>query len=334
MTADIFVAQSSPEDAIVGPLKTITYVTSDAAGTHQLFTSGMDMEASDWMVPAGEEKERLSAYFGLSAGEDWRARSYSRSGAAENLQIRIILVGDHYPQVRPKINGAYLGGLSIGFPMADTDAREAQMTKAGFPSIIGVKRLEFASPSGETYVSEEVHFTGPENIYVLGVKRPDIFVPVGPLDGQIDVGAPAYSAICVDDCDAAKSFYSDVLGYEFRRDMAMTVGGTSGLDLREGSDERFIQAFAPGANTGYLVFLDHGEDRRVLHPKPNFGPPSRGLTMWSFPSKDLAQVHERALAYGAEVMSGPSASGSPFLPSTETLMLRDPSGYPVEIYAL
>lgn len=334
MTADIFVAQSSPDDALVGPLKTITYVTSDAAGTHALFTNGMDMKASDWFVPAGEDKARLSAYFGLAADEDWKARTYSGSGAGENIQIRVLLVDESHPQVRPQINGAYLGGLSIGYPMADTDAREAQMTKAGFPSIIGVKRLEFASPSGDTYVSEEVHFTGPENIYILGVKRPDIFVPVGPIDADANTAGPAYSAICVDDCDAAKGFYANVLGYEFRRDMAMKVGGNSGLDLREGSDERFIQAFAPGASTGYLVFLDHGDDRRVLDPKPNFGPPSRGLTMWSFPSKDLAQVHKRALAHGTQVISGPSNSGSPFLPSTETLVLRDPSGYPVEIYAV
>jgi len=332
--SDIFIAQSKAEDALVGPLHTITYVSSDPENVHVLLTEGMDMEASAWHVPEGDEKRKLDAYFGFDASDKWKARRYFKSGIGDNVQLRLIAVDKEKPQTRPEVSGAYLGGLSIGYPMINTDAREARMTDIGYPSVVGVKRLEFSSPEGETYVSEEVHFTGPENVYILGVKRPDIFVPVGPIDNTAEIGGPAYSALCVSDCDASIAFYKDILGYEIRRDMAMMVGDKSGLKLREGSYERFVQAFAPGANTGYLVLLDHGDEYKPLDADHNFGPPSRGVAMWSFPCTNLEEVRRRAVAEGVQILQPLGRVKSPFLPDTNTLIIADPGGYPVEIYAV
>jgi len=333
MSGDIFVAQSRPEDAIVGPLSMITYITADEAGAYKLFVDGMGLQASDWYVPAASERPDLDAHFGFKSSDSWKCRYFFRTDEGQNIQIRLISCGSDYPQIRPKVDGTYLGGLSIGFPLSNSDTREVHMRSVGFPSVIGVKRLEFSSPSGETYVSEEVHFTGPENIYVLAVKRPDIFVPVGPINTEDEIGAPAYSAICVADCDAAIAFYRDILGYEIRRDMTMEVGDNSGLKLRKGSSERFVQAFAPGANSGYLVLLNHGEDKKHAQSVEHFGPPYRGLAMWSFPSSDIHEVAGRAKASGVTIKQGLKTMQSPFLPETDMLILEGPNGFPVEIYA-
>jgi len=334
MAGDIFVAESKPEDAIVGALNTITMVTIDPDTAYKIFVDGMGMDASDWYVPTDIERPELDAYFGFHPSDDWKMRRFFRSDDGENIQIRLISIDRATPQIRPAADGTFLGGLSIGFPLLNSDARETRMTDIGFPSVVGVKRLEFSSPNGEKYVSEEVHFIGPENIYILAVKRPDIFVPVGPIHTADEIGAPAYSAICVDDCDASIAFFRDVLGYEIRRDMTMKVGEKSGLKLREGSQERFVQAFAPGSNTGYLVLLNHAEDKKKAQNIDNFGPPNRGLSMWSFPTQNITEVVKRAETAGVKIRQRLKLSRSPFLPETDTIILEGPSGFPVEIYAV
>ena len=334
MSADIFVAESSSEDAIVGPLSTITYLTTDEDASYKMLVEGMGMTASDWYIPESIDRPELDIYFGFDDSDNWKVRRFYRDDDGANIQVRLIALEKDTPQIRPAVDGTYLGGLSIGFPLSDSDARETHMSELGFPSVIGVKRLEFSSPAGEKYVSEEVHFTGPENIYVLAVKRPDIFVPVGPLNEEAQIGAPAYSAVCVENCDACIAFYRDILGYEIRRDMTMEVGDNSGLKLRKGSSERFVQAFAPGSNSGYLVLLDHGQDRKRAEGISHFGPPNRGLTMWSFPSANILEVVTRAEQAGVKIRQPLRVSKSPFLPETDTIILEDPNGYPVEIYAV
>lgn len=333
MTQDIFVPESKPEDALAGQLNTITYVTSSPDEVTKALVEGLGLQSTRWLSPEAENKAPLNDYLGFANDESWKACLFFRNDQGANIRIRVIHVSDQTPQVRPELHGNYLGGATIGFPMKNTEAREAKMASAGFPSSVGVKRLEFSSPTGETYISEEVHFPAPENIYLLGVNRPDIFVPVGPIQEDAEIGAAAYSAICVADSEATKDFYGNVLGYEFRRDMSMPVGPGSGLGQTEGSAERFIQAFAPGSSTGYLVFLDHSEDRITLDPPPSFGPISRGLTMWSFPTDNIDEVHRRAVAANVDILHGPTVIESPFLPRTKTLLMRDPGGCPIEVFA-
>ena len=54
------------------------------------------------------------------------------------------------------------------------------MSDLGFKSTIGVKEMDFQSPTGEVYTSAEVVYYAPDNVYFLGIKRSDILVPVGP----------------------------------------------------------------------------------------------------------------------------------------------------------
>ena len=38
--------------------------------------------------------------------------------------------------------------------------------------------MEFSSPSGDVYISSEIVYEGPDNIFMLGVTRPSIFIPI------------------------------------------------------------------------------------------------------------------------------------------------------------
>lgn len=331
MTADIFVPESSPEDAIVGPLHTVTYVTKDKQKVEKIFLEGYGLDSSGWTRPSDEELANHNKYLGFDAGHSWEACVFFKSGEGANVQIRVIAMDQETPQVRPAYDGLYAGGATMSFPINDLYAHEKHMASIGVASTIGVKEMEFTSPTGETYVSAEIVYKAPDHVFVMGVVRPDIFIPVGPVDPATGLGGSAYSARCITAADATVDFFQNVLGFEIRRDVEFSVGEKSALQMPEGTTERFIQAFAPGSATGYLVLMDHQAATKPS-PAPGYGPPNRGISMWSFAAKDLDAVHKRATDAGIEILQPPANHQSLFLSDSRSMIVKDPDGFPIEIF--
>lgn len=331
MSGDIFVPESSSEDALVGPLHTVTYITNDKAMVEKIFRQGYGLQATDWFEPTGDDYKRLNPYLGFDASHTWEACAFSKAGVGSNVQVRVIHVHQETPLVRPGHEGLYTGGATLSFPIEDLRAHEQVMSDIGVESTIGVKEMEFTGPTGETYISAEIVYKAPDNIFVMGVTRPNIFVPVGPIDPATGMGGAAYSARCTEMTDATVEFLKNVMGYEIRRDVEFVVGERSAINMPEGTTERFIQAFAPGASTGYLVLMDHGEATKAS-PAPTYGPPSRGLGIWSFASKEIEEVYRRALAADVEILQPLAAVHSPFLPDGRAFIVKDPDGFPIEVF--
>lgn len=332
MTDDVFTTGQGTKPGTVGPLHTITVVTAAAEPMHRFLAEGIGLTPLPGPELTADGQSRIATYLGLPTSSAWSVQAFRQSEGSANSQVRVFSSQAADKVVRPEVNGRFVGGLSIGFAMDDLAKREGVMRDAGFESSVGVKSLEFSKPDGSKYVSEEIHFIGPDNILGLGVKRPDGFQPVGPLDPESGVSGPAYSALCVPDADAAITFLEEVLEFEIRRDIDLTVAQPSGLQLATGMKERFVQAFAPGTSTGYLVLLDHYSEN-IPTPARNQGPPSRGIVMWSFPSSDLAAAHDRAQAAGAPVLAPPGQYDSPFLNGAESMLVQMPGGYPVELFS-
>lgn len=324
---DLFEPASTSQDALVGPLHTVTCLFDDAALFIDALTTGLGQSCDPWTGDA----TAAARYLGLPADSALTICGANRTDAGRNVQIRVVTSPVAGPSVRPEAQGQTLGGLSLGFPMLDMPRWEEQLHKIGIDSAIGIKEMAFTSPTGEEYVSAEVHFPAAENIYLLGVRRPERFRSVGPMSEAEPIGAAAYSARCVANTDGLIEFYRDVLGYEIRRDATFEVNGPSGLRLEQGTKERFVQAFAPGAATGYLVFLDHHSHRQAS-PAPTLGPPSRGLVMWSFPTPDLATMQSRLREAGVELLQAAGKHESPLLPDSRSLIFKDPEGFPIELF--
>lgn len=328
---DIFVPKSKLSDAKVGPLHTVTIITSEKDRMQKIFEDGYGLTGSEWHRPPSEARASLSRYFDIDQEHDWQVARFRRSGSGQNVQVRLIQIDAETPPVRPSHEGLYQGGATLSFPIDDLYAHENRMASIGVDSTIGVKEMEFTSPTGETYVSAEIVYKAPDGVFVMGVKRPDIFVPVGPINPDAGMGAPAYSARCILETEETLGFFENVLGYEIRRDVEFTVGEKSAINMPEGTNERFIQGFAPGSASGYVVLMDHGSDTK-RGPSKGFGPPNRGIVMWTMPSRDLDTLSERTLASGAKILQPPSDVSSPFLPGARTMIIEDPDGFPMEFF--
>ena len=323
---DIFIPKSSAEDALVGPLYTVTYVTNDPETLERIFARGFGLSASGWR----RADEETASYLGFAASYAIEVCGFTKEGKGANIQVRAIHVKADTPEVRPEYLGLYKGGATISFPLADLSTHERRMKEIGIESTIGVKEMEFTSPKGETYISAEIVYKAPDHAFVLGVTRPSIFVPTGPIDADTGIGGPSYSARCITATYATVAFFRDVLGYEIRRDVVFEVGERSALLMPQGTKERFIQGFAPGAATGYVVLMDHQEATRPS-PAPGFGPPNRGITMWTFPTKEIEEVASRTQRIGTKVLQPLAERDSPCLPRGRTMIVEDPDGFPIEL---
>jgi catechol 2,3-dioxygenase-like lactoylglutathione lyase family enzyme len=317
----------------VGPLLMVTHVTGEPAATRHFYRDMMAMaDVSDRAMPAAGQAVQRELW-GLDAGAGWTEQLYERPGLPQVPRVRVLAMDRPGPVIRPGLDVLLEGGLSVGFAVrnrAEMEQCVARGEALGIGTTAGITTIEFRRPDGSPYEALETHFRAPDDVYGLGVGRPEDLPPVGPIEPGHMIGGPAYSAQVVNHADDDVAFYRDVLGFEVRRDVDLTSSGPAGgLGLQAGTVMRFLQLYAAGSETGYLVMLDFRDAG-----KPQAGPirpPGRGVAMWTFPTDDLDAVLLRCRAQGVRVQGGPATLDSPLLGAHRAATLLTPHGFLVEL---
>ena len=325
-TFDPMAPKSVPASALTWPLRRITLVTDDAARTAQFLTGAMLMRTISEGVPAAAQLDACRSLWALRDRPPWR-EVLCGAGAAGCIVRIVEMQGGAV--IRPNLESRLSGGLSIGFPVADLQQTLERMGAIGIGTTAGIVSLEMKRPDGTSYVSGEIHFRGPEDIYILAVGRPPDLAPVGPIDPATGIGGPAYSAMVVADSIREIAFYTEVLGWEARRNVELVSSGPAGgLGLAANTPFRFVQLFSPGAVTGYVVLLDMLAESRPNPVSPRF--PNRGLMTWTFPTRNFDEVARRvaAGAGGAQRLCAPLRAGPDM---KRALTCLSPSGLIVEV---
>ena len=318
-------------DALVGPLAAATVVTSDMERCRRFYCDLMGLQPALDQLPE-QARAPLTRLWGLEDAGDWEHALYQQPGSPDMPCLRVIAVGGDRPEVRPGMNALLEGGLAVGFACADMAELIAKGESMGFGTVAGVTRIPLQRPDGSPYDALETHLRAPDDVYVLGIARPPDLAPICPIAEGTLTGGPAYSSQVINNGQRSLDFYRAVLGYEVRRDIELpTEGPASGLlDVPPGSTMRFLQVFAPGSESRYLVFLDWF-DTGVEAVAPS-RPPSRGMVMWSFMVTDLGAVLERAEQFGAEMLCGPEViDARPVGMATRRATLAAPNGFGVEL---
>ena len=317
--------------ALVGPLAATTVVTSDMEGCRRFYCDLMGLKPALDDIPE-QARALLTRLWGLQDAGDWEHALYQQPGSPDMPYLRVIGVGGEYPEVRPGMNALLEGGLAVGFACADMPELIAKGESMGIGTVAGVTRIPLHRPDGSPYDALETHLRAPDGVYVLGIARPADLAPICPIAEGTLTGGPAYSSQVINNGQRSLDFYQEVLGYEVRRDIELpSEGPTSGLlDVPPGSIMRFLQVFAPGSESRYLVFLDWF-DTGVEAVAPS-RPPNRGMVMWSFMTADLDAVLERAQNFGAEMLCGPEVvDAGPVGMATRRATLAAPNGFAVEL---
>lgn len=318
--------------SLCGPLECVTVATNDAEAVTAFMTRAMRLRplptaAGPARADAPLERDRQRELWGLGPDAQWRELRFVGPEGERGAVVRVLVMAGG-ELIRPGMESRLTGGLSIGFPAASLEDTLARVTALGFESTAGIVRLTITRPDGSSYVSGEVLFRGPEQVYMLAVGRPADMTPVGPIDAGTGMGGPAYSALVVPDASREIGFFRDVLGWEARQDIVLTTSGPAGgLGLDAGTQFRFVQLFAPGATTRYVCLLDMLAVGRANPVAPRL--PNRGLVMWSFGTRAFDEVARRVrAAAGGEAGSQPRFSDAP---GARALTVLSPAGLMIEI---
>lgn len=313
-------------DAFAGPLACITLITRFPAEIDRFYGGLMEMTRfAETSSDAQRDEQR--ELWGLPEAFEWEELLYCRPGLPDVPMLRVLSSAQAGDPVRPGLAARSEGGLSIGFAMRDLDAVVARGAEAGFETTAGVGALDMRRADGSPYQALECHFRAPDDVFALGVSRPPDLAPVGPIEADASVGGPAYSGQVMNHCEATLRFYTEVLGYEVRRDME--VGGPvaeKGLGLPPGMSMRFLQVFAPGSTSGYFIVLDFGTDGEGA----SVAAPASGVVMWTFPVADVERVASQVGRVGCEVVAGPKTATTPYFGSHRAVTVRTANGFVVE----
>lgn len=326
--ADPMAATSSVEDAVTSPLAMVTILSGDLEESRRFYQGALGLTPTEInLVP--EDATKLAEHWTMEAAGALRAIVFSNPEAPGSAKVRVVEVPQSFPSGRPELSSRFLGPLGFGLPMVPIEQREAIVQAMGFTSTAGIARMDFPRADGTTYNVGEIHFRAPDDVMVLGVDRGEL-TQIGPVDEALGVGGVAYSSFLVDDVETTAGFFTDVLGYERRREMSFRASGPGGgmLDMRAQEEVAFLQWFSPGASSGYLVMmelLDGGKRER-----PAAGYAARGIAGWTLMTDDLEEVAARWFTYSGEEAAIYEGS-LPGVGKGRAIMVYSPDGIPVEI---
>jgi len=336
MTNDPMAPRSAARSGMGGPLRMVTLVTTDPQACRRLYVDVLQMQelqSHDSADENGRTQTQQAQLWGLCSGARWTTALYHRPELPEVPLLRVLHFETAGPLVRPHMNALLEGGLSVGFAMRDMPLAVERARLLGFNTTAGIARLAMTRADGSPYEALECHFKAPDDVYALGVGRPADLAPVGAIEAGLNVGGPSYSAQVANHADRVLEFYTGVLDYEIRRDVMVSGPGPErGLGLPPGTQMRFLQVFAQGAASGYLVFLDFA-DQGSTNPTA-LGPPSRGVTMWSFPVRDLDVALDRVRSRGLTVVAIPCELDATPFGRHRVASVRTPNGFLVELLDL
>jgi catechol 2,3-dioxygenase-like lactoylglutathione lyase family enzyme len=336
MTADAandpLAARGDASTAAVSGLVAITHVTADAAACARFYRDLMGMTEAPARAHGAAGRADLAALLGLQPGAGLTETAYERADAPGTPFVRVIAIDPPAAEIRPQMAALRDGSLSVGFALRDMEAGVALGRQLGIETTHGIVSLPFQRRDGSTYLAHETHFRAPDGVYGLGVGRPEDLVPVAPIARGANAGGPAYSAQVANHGEAVWGFYRDVLGFEIRRDVELPYGEAMDgalIGVRPGTVMRFLQLFAPGTETAYLVFLDFRDTGLPALVPPR--PPQRGVAAWTFRVRDLDAMLGRARSAGAPLVCEARRLTHPLCGPARAASLLAPNGFLVEL---
>jgi catechol 2,3-dioxygenase-like lactoylglutathione lyase family enzyme len=325
---------------MAGPLRMVTLVTADLDACRRFYVGVLEMRELG-TVGTAEELDALFALqtelWGLPAGLRWRIAHFTSAGLSGVPVLRVLEFDRPGPLIRPGFDVRLEGGVAVGFAIRDLALAERVATDKGFEVAAHATSVPVHRSDGTSHLVTESVFRAPDEVYAFGIARDAPLPPVGPIAPGFNVGGPSYSSVVAGDSQAVVDFLAGVLDFQVVHDYVMQGDEPEDvLNLPASSRMRFVQLYARGASSGYLVVVEFPDDGRP-NPVP-LGPPSRGVTMWSFRVRDLDVALERVRAFTARgaaagataVIAGPLQVPMPF-GVQRVASVRLPNGFMIEL---
>ena len=319
---DVMAPTADTDDALTGPLHTITLITPEYSQIEKLFVQGMGLTESELHEPELAKLQR--SLWGLPEAFEWETRVLSRPSAPGTTQIRVLITSEGTGSPRDSWNRQQLGPYGMGFPTLDVASWDAHLSALGYRRATeAIEIFNVSAPDGNNYEVRESAFFGPEYLRVIAISRKGGLPQVGVFDPKSGRGGPVYATQIVPNIDEIIEFFTQVLDLEVRSDRVW----------REYPEPfRFTLIHAKGSRTGHLAFVEYEQEYVVPGTGVSPRPPARGMSMWTFPVSDLDAIVDRANRAGATIVNGPVDYQSVSLGRHRALTLLSPNGFLIEVF--
>ena len=329
---DALAPKSRVEDAVAGPLHTVTIATTSLEDSLRFYRDGLGMSVQGPLpVPEALKAAQRQAW-GITESVDWQLYRLDRDEVPMAAAIRLLVLDRDTPHIHASWDALELGPFSMGFPNADQEALDSHVRSLGFGALNDIEKYEVPRTDGSRYPIHETIFNGPDYVHGVGIHRGGQMAQLGYVHPETGLGGPAYSAQVVADSDAMIAFLVDILGYELRSDRIWESAGSEGaLNVPDGTVFRFSILYARGATTGHLLLVDY-QNRQPIDPGVEPRLPNRGIGLWSFQVQDLDSVLTSAAERGQAPIAAPMDMDTPLLGRVRVATLLAPNGFPVELF--
>jgi len=327
---DTLAAKTSKEDALTGELHTATITTTTIDSLEHFFVDGMGLTMEKIEVDA-ETKSLQRKLWDIPQDIDWETYRFHRPEVAGLMQLRVLVVNQETPSIHKSWNSRELGPFSLGFPNGDQASLDKHIRSLGFGAMENMQGGQIPRGDGTTYGYLETIFKAPEFLHCVGIERQDGVPQLAPINEETKEGGPGYSAMVLKDSDAFLAFLTDVLGLELRADRHWKSSEGGALGIAAGVPFRFSLVYSQGAAKNHLLFLDY-EDGKYIEIDVAPKVPNQGLGMWTFETKDIKQIQDKANEKGITIVHAPLSYHDPILGTRTVMTLLAPNGFLVEIF--
>lgn len=329
---DALAPTSSLEDALTGPLDTVTISTNSLEESLLFYQNGLGLSVEGPMSLTDAQRREQRQRWGVEQDVSWEMYRLYREGVESTAQIRLLVLDQPTQAIHQSWSALELGTFSVGYPNKDQTGLDTKIRSMGFGALNVLERYTVPRTDKTLYPIEETIFNGPDFVHAVGINRGGGMAQLGPIDEATGYGGPAYSAAMVSDSNAMLGFLVGVLGLELRSDRIWKSAGSKGaLNVPDGTVFRFSIVYSPGARSQHLLLVEYQNvdpiDTGVAPRLPN-----RGIGMWSFTVKDLDTVLSRATDSHAPVVSAPQCINSVFHGTIRTATLEAPNGLLIELF--
>jgi catechol 2,3-dioxygenase-like lactoylglutathione lyase family enzyme len=329
---DPLAPKTRAEDALTLQLHTATLITADLETALRFYRDGLGLTARGPLPVDSATREIQRRLWGIPSVMSWELYLLERPTVPGTIQIRLLVLDRETPLMHSTWDGREPGTFSLGFPTTDLPPWDRELRAMGFDSMNPLSEYRVPHPDGSDYRMQETILKAPDFMHAVTLSRRDGMPQLGPVDPETGRGGPVYSAQILEDSHGVLSFYTEVLGLELRSDRQWKSSGSKGaLAVPDGTVFRFAIVYSPGARFGHLLFLDfQGKGLPPTGVEPR--PPNRGLAMWSFPVRDLAEIENRVEEHGTPVVGRPFTYESPSLGRHRAMTVLAPNGFLVELF--
>lgn len=310
-------SSTSVTKALTGPLQIITLCTNNLESIKKFYVEGLGMEIDGPFDLDSETILQLRTYWHIPETIEFQVFQLQQKLEYDELvSIRLLVLSEDTETIHSSSAHKEVGPYSIGFLRKNIKEGKEILKNQGQASLSNAHLKEAHATDKKEEERKVSLFSGPDHVRASLVEGESLGLQ--------------FATFITDRPDEEIEFYTHVLGMQLIADYQGKSKIGSGRDDSNGIIFRSSRLRSKaGANSAVhlLSYETPYEEREVA-----FRLPHRGITMYSFMTKDIGEILARAHAKEIKVYRTPRKLVDPIFGEAIVMSLLSPTGFIVEVY--